>query len=292
MFRRLFLLTLFSFLLLPIRLSASEPARNTRVYIPNYEPGTTDIYHYVVTLLNLAMAQTESEYGPVQIIANPAATPQQRQFLNLRNGRTDIMWSVTTFEREQHHHVIRIPLTGGMFGYRVLLVSQDNPLFITEIALDQLKQLSAVQGSDWPDTDILKYHGFNVSTSVYNSAFKLLDKGMVDYFPRAVHEVFEELSTHRDLAIEVESHIALQYHNPMFFFVSEHRPELAERLEVGLQRLYENGDLQRLLTSQHFYIRARNLLKDRTVYPLSNPLLTEETREALSHYPSPLSNSL
>ncbi|MEC7469240.1 MAG: hypothetical protein VYC51_05270, partial [Pseudomonadota bacterium] len=151
------------------------------------------------------------------------------------------MWSVTTFEREQHHHVIRIPLTGGMFGYRVLLVSQDNPLFITEIALDQLKQLSAVQGSDWPDTDILKYHGFNVSTSVYSSAFKLLDKGMVDYFPRAVHEVFEELSTHRDLAIEVESHIALQYHNPMFFFVSEHRPELAERLEVGLQRLYENG---------------------------------------------------
>ena len=292
MFRRLFLLTLFSFLLLPIRLSASEPARNTRVYIPNYEPGTTDIYHYVVTLLNLAMAQTESEYGPVQIIANPAATPQQRQFLNLRNGRTDIMWSVTTFEREQHHHVIRIPLTGGMFGYRVLLVSQDNPLFITEIALDQLKQLNAVQGSDWPDTDILKYHGFNVSTSVYSSAFKLLDKGMVDYFPRAVHEVFEELSTHRDLAIEVESHIALQYHNPMFFFVSEHRPELAERLEVGLQRLYENGDLQRLLTSQHFYIRARNLLKDRTVYPLSNPLLTEETREALSHYPSPLSNSL
>ena len=128
MFRRLFLLTLFSFLLLPIRLSASEPARNPRVYIPNYEPGTTDIYHYVVTLLNLAMAQTESEYGPVQIIANPTATPQQRQFLNLRSGQTDIMWSVTTFEREQHHHVIRVPLTGGMFGYRVLLINQDSCL--------------------------------------------------------------------------------------------------------------------------------------------------------------------
>ncbi len=179
MFRRLFLLTLFSFLLLPIRLSASEPARNTRVYIPNYEPGTTDIYHYVVTLLNLAMAQTESDYGPVQIVANPTATPQQRQFLNLRSGQTDIMWSVTTFEREQHHRVIRIPLTGGIFGYRVLLVSQDNPLFITEIAIDQLKQLSAVPGRDWPDTGILQYPGFNCTPCYYSSDLDCLGRGMV-----------------------------------------------------------------------------------------------------------------
>ena len=292
MYKHLFILTLCILILSPMRLEASEPKRDSVVYIPNYEPGTTDIYQYVVTLLNLAMALTEPEFGPVQIIANPAPTPQQRQFLNLRNGQTDIMWSVTTYAREQENTVIRIPLTGGMFGYRVMLIKEGDERFRETIELPDLKQLSAVQGSDWPDTDILRYHGFSVTPSVYTSAFKLLDRGMVDYFPRAVHEIFEELSTHHSLNLTTEQYIALQYDNPMFFFVAARRPELAKRLEIGLNRLYENGDLQRLLTSQHFYIQARNLLKGRTIYPLNNPLLSEQTRQAMKRYQSPLASAL
>lgn len=292
MYKHLFILLFCISVLLPNLAWANEPDRKDMVYIPNYEPGTTDIYHYVVTLLNLALAQTETEFGPVQIIANPEATSQQQQLLNLRSGKTDIMWSVTTLEREQNNNVVRIPLTGGMFGYRVLLVRENDERFQSAISLKQLKQLNAVQGSDWPDTDILKYHDFSVKTSVYSSSFKLLDKGMIDYYPRAVHEVFEELNTHRSLAIATERYVALQYDNPMFFFVSKRRPELAKRLEAGLSKLLENGDLQRLLTSQHFFIRARNLLKGRTIYPMTNPLLSEETRRALERYPSPLTSAL
>ncbi len=292
MYKHMFILLFCIFALLPAKAMADEPDRKDIVYIPNYEPGTTDIYHYVVTLLNLALAQTETEFGPVQIIANPKATSQQQQLLNLRSGHTDIMWSVTNLEREQNNNVVRIPLTGGMFGYRVLLVRDNDERFGSVISLEQLKQYNAVQGSDWPDTDILKHHGFSVTPSVYSRSFQLLSKGEVDYFPRAVHEVFEELHTHRTLAISTERYVALQYNNPMFFFVSEHRPELAKRLETGLSQLLENGDLQRLLTSQHFFIRARNLLKGRTIYPMTNPLLTKETQQALERYPSPLTSAL
>ena len=89
------------------------------VRIPRPAPGTTDIYNYIVELLTRALAVTEREYGSLKVVANPETTPQQRQLMNLSNGNTDIAWSITSAERESRYTPVRVPLIGGLFGYRV-----------------------------------------------------------------------------------------------------------------------------------------------------------------------------
>ena len=73
-----------------------------------------------------------------------------------------------------------------------------------------------------------------------------------------------------------------------FHFVTKSKPELARRLEKGLAILAANGDLSRLLTSQHFYIRARNLIAGRELIRLENPLLSDATKAATASFDSPL----
>lgn len=259
-----------------------------QVRIPNFQPGTSQLYHYITTLLNLTLAQTEGQFGLVRLAPGNKVTSQHQQFQDLNDGRLDVTWSITSAARENDFIPVRIPLMGGLFGYRVLLVKKNNPEFYHAPALARLKELVAVQGNDWPDSEILQSNQFTVKTSQYESLFILLKQGHADYFPRAAHEIFEELESSFAKGLNVAPGIAIKYDNPMIFFVSRNHPELARRIKVGLTILSRNGDMQRLLTSQHFYIRARNLLENRTIYTLNNPLLTTATQQAMTDYHSPL----
>ena len=258
-------------------------AQQEDVRIPRPAPGTTDIYDYIVELLTRALAVTEREYGQLKVIRNPETTPQQRQLMNLANGNTDIAWSITSTERESRYAPIRVPLIGGLFGYRVFLVRADDNRFDYAPSLPSLKAMTAIQGASWPDTHILQYNEFNV-LGTYGSGHMLLHRKMVDYFPRAIHEVSQELSEYPQFALKVAPQLALKYDNPMFFFVSKKQPYLAERLTKGLVTLYNTGEMLTLLTQQPFYSKAEETLSGREIYVLQNPLLTNETKAALSTF--------
>lgn len=253
------------------------------VRIPRPAPGTTDIYHYIVELLTRALAVTEREYGQLKIVTNPETTPQQRQLMNLSNGNTDIAWSITSAERESRYTPVRVPLIGGLFGYRVFLVRADDNRFDYAPSLPDLKAMTAIQGANWPDTHILQYNEFSV-LGTYGSGHLLLHRKMVDYFPRAIHEVTQELLEFPQFALNVAPQLALKYDNPMFFFVSKNHPRLAERLAKGLTTLYNNGEMLNLLTQQPFYADAEEMLFGREIYLLQNPLLTNETKAALAQF--------
>jgi len=260
----------------------------SEINIPTYQPGTGEFYFYIKTLLSLALAQTDNQYGPVILVPDAQVVSQEQQFEELTLGLTDITWSITTIKREQQHIAVRVPLTAGLFGYRVMLVRKNDERFAQPLSIAALKALTAIQGAGWPDNSILTYNGFQLITDSYDETFERLSDGSADYFPRAAHEVFEELAMRASRDLVIASHITLQYDNPMFFFVSKRKPELARRLEKGLAILAANGDLFRLLTSQHFYIRARNLLAGRTLIRLENPLLSDATKGATASFDSPL----
>jgi len=260
----------------------------TEVNIPTFQPGTGEFYFYIKTLLSLALAQTDNQFGPVILVPDSEVVGQEEQFSQLAMGTTDINWSITTIKREQQHIAVRVPLTAGLFGYRVLLVRAADERFDAPPQVAYLKALTAVQGTDWPDNKVLRFNGFTLITDSYAGAFQRLTEGSADYFPRAAHEVFEELAARPATDLIIASQITLHYDNPMFFFVTKNKPELARRLEKGLAILAANGDLSRLLTSQHFYIRARNMLADRALIRLENPLLSDATKAATLRYNSPL----
>ena len=260
----------------------------TEVNIPNFQPGTGEFYFYIKTLLSLAFAQTDDQFGPVILVPDSEVASQEEQFRRLTLGTTDVNWSITSIKREQQHIAVRVPLTAGLFGYRVILIRASDERFDDPLDVAELKALTAVQGAGWPDNNVLNYNGFNIITDTYPGAFNSLSNGRADYFPRAANEVFTELSSRATNDLIIAKHVTLHYDNPMFFFVTKNKPELARRLEKGLAILAANGDLSRLLTSQHFYIRARNLLIGRALIRLENPLLSEATKVALASHSSPL----
>ncbi len=263
----------------------AQPVKAVRVIrIPDVQNGTSPIYDYITTLLAEALATNRDKYGDFRLVPNNDVTVQERQLRNLEHNLLDVTWSVTSTEREKYHRVVRIPLVAGLFGQRLFIVRKNDTRFDHPLTPSELKHMKMVQGQDWPDTRIFRHHGYSVLEATYQSAFRMVSEGFVDYFPRGVLEVDFELAAHHDEPLVLEQHTVISYPSAMFFFVAQGSEKLAQRIEEGLNILIKNGEFQALLTKQTFYQRASSQLDARTIIYLDNPLLSVESANAISHY--------
>ncbi|MFD2166426.1 hypothetical protein ACFSJY_09105 [Thalassotalea euphylliae] len=200
----------------------------------------------------------------------------------------NVVWTMTSKERERELLPVRVPLFMGLGGCRVFLIKKGNQPEFNNIHSEQaLKRLYAGQGADWPDTEILEFNEYNVvKAAVHDTLFSMLEKGRFDYFPRAMHEAFVEVNHFEGLA--VEETILLKYTAPFFFFVSNENKRLAERLEYGLVKMYQDGSFAQFFESNPYSSGVLSRAGDfkRKVFNLKNPLLSKETSEALEnpHY--------
>ncbi len=237
---------------------------------------------YFLNVLKLVLAKTESSHGPVQLQMADIQMPQGRALESLMGERRlDVVWAVTSVERELALRPIRVPLDMGLFGYRVLLIrASDSARFATMHSLTDLTRLRAGQGHDWPDTVILRNNGLTVETSGnYPNLFTMLAHGRFDYFPRSVAEVGGELRGHKDSGLVLEPRLLLHYPSAVYFFVDHGNTALAERLEAGLNVARADGSFMRLFNQHPGMQEALNLLRERQrlVLRLRNPLLPEST---------------
>jgi hypothetical protein len=236
---------------------------------------------YFLAMLTLALEKTAEE-GPWQLQAASESMPQSRALTLLREGQTlDIVWSMTSIEREQQHLAVRIPLMKGLMGYRLLLIrAEDQPWFRRVQTLDQLRELRAGQGHDWPDTEILRHNGLSVEGATdYDSLFRMLQLGRFDYLPRAINEPWEETAARPDMKLAVESGLLLHYPTAEYFFFHRDNTELAQRIERGLRRAINDGSFDQLFHGHPINANAfgkANLLK-RRIIRLDNPLLPPDT---------------
>jgi ABC-type amino acid transport substrate-binding protein len=192
------------------------------------------------------------------------------------NGSVDIMWSMTTDEREKKLIPIRIPVEKGLIGWRIgLITSKMKKAFANIKKLDDLKPYTAGQGINWPDVDILKANHLTVLTSnAYDPLFAMLEAGRFDYFPRSIFEIWGDVANHHQHQIEVEQNFVLHYPTACYFFITPRRPILAEDLRIGFEKIIANGIFERLFQKYHQTSIERANLKQRTVIHLKNPLLT------------------
>lgn len=155
----------------------------------------TDKKNYFIDVLQLAIDKSTSQYGPAKLQVVDIPMEQQRQLKSLNDNILDVMWAMTSIQREKYALPVRIPLLKGLLGYRVLVVRKDQQQRFSAITqLSQLKKLTAVQGFGWSDVQILQDNGFKVEmSSWYDTIYKSLNSGFYDYFPRSVLEVAEEL---------------------------------------------------------------------------------------------------
>lgn len=230
-------------------------------------------YIFGLKLLDLALSQQETPYE-IKRASGPDVN-EGRGERQLLAGRVDLQWLLTTPEREENFIAIRVPIYRGVLGLRLLLVSRATHGQISKVRnLSDLRHYTGGHGRHWTDLSVFAANNMPVVTNVsYETLFQQLKIGDFDYFHRGINEIWPELERHKeDLA--VADGVMLFYPNPVYFFVNKDRPELAEKIKLGLTRALENGSYKNLFLASYADVIEKSQLPGRSLIRLQNPTLS------------------
>ncbi len=239
---------------------------------------TSTIDEYPIQLLSLALDQTGVNY---QLKPSGNFLTKGKALDRLQDNREiNIIWGMTTSQREKDLLPIRIPIFKGLIGWRLLLIRQDMAERFTYIQqLDHLIKLSPLQGQDWPDTKILQSNGFDVITERTQSALmKMLGNAQGDFLPRSIIEVWDELAKiEAENQIQIQPSLGIHYPAAIYFFVNKKSVSLANLIERGLEKAIKNGKFEALFIDNFQTYIDKTQIENRTFYPLENTFLPEKT---------------
>lgn len=261
---------LLSKLALLLTVSASLCQAETVIRYQDNSQAVKSYSPYYVGLLKLVVEKTVAELGEVTFVALPVSMSTERKFVSLTTGMTDIMWTTTTADREALAHAIKIPLLKGLLGKRVFVIhKKDREKFSNIHTLAELAKLTAIQGFGWPDVTKMRNAGLKVDTMEWHpNMHKLVSDGIVDYYPRSVLEVIDELSSINDPDLLIEQNLLLNYDLLNYFFVAKHNQSLADRITLGLQKSMLDGSFAAYFKQYPGHSEALNLLSNRRVFDL------------------------
>lgn len=242
---------------------------------------------YPLALLRLALDHSGADYQ----LQGTARMPQSRALKLMELGQgVDVVWTMTSHEREAALRPIRIPIDKGLIGWRVLLIHGSEAGRFVGAGSDTLKLMIGGQGHDWPDREILDSNGYAITPSPsYDGLFEMVATGRIDYFPRSVIEVIDEARIHAGKGLMIEPSLLFWYPTAMYFFVRPDNDQLAGQIERGLEAAIADGSFDRLFNQTHEPILKALAIQQRRLIRLNNPLLPEATplaRKAL-WYPLP-----
>lgn len=231
-------------------------------------------FDYVHELLAEALSLSSHKY---QLLPSKATMQQGRAVHEMKNGtgEVDLLWSMSTDEREKALIAIKIPIDKGLLGWRIpFVLSENRQMFKTIRTLRDMENYSAGQELDWPDVKILESNGLKVNTAnSYEALFSMLEARRFDYFPRSVMEIWKEQELHVGKNLLISPDIALHYPAAYYFFVTPTKRQFAEDLNNGLEIMVRNGQFEKLFLKYHQTAIQKAGLKQRTVLELQNPFL-------------------
>lgn len=235
---------------------------------------------YALALLTAALERSPGRY---QLQPTPMPMAQSRALLAIEHDskNVQVIWTMTTREREERLLPIRIPIYRGLIGWRVVLQRQADAGQLAAVQdIAALKQFSFGQRHDWPDTAILRANGLQVITSQhYQGLFQMLDAGRFKLFPREIVVAWQEQAraAANGLHLSVDEHLLLHYPSAFYFFTSRNRPDLASDIERGLEAMIADGSFQSLFEQYHGDTLRQAKLHNRRVIELHNPDLPPAT---------------
>lgn len=253
------------------------PLKAETVRYPAIEDPTDHRSTYAISLLELALKKAGSA---AKLQSTNVRVSRSRALYLLETGvEVDVVWTMTSIEREKRFLPVRIPIYKGLGSHRVLLIrAEDQPRFSALNDAAALKQLMMSQVHDWVDTAVLHHNKFTVlEASNYQSLFQMLLRKRVDAVPRSTLEIAAEQKQFADQGLAIETDWLLHYPGAVYFFVSQHNAALAKTIETGLQLALKDGSFD-LLFQKHFASHLKKMkLSERKLIKLQNPLLPPET---------------
>lgn len=214
--------------------------------------------HYEVELLREILERTADRYPEYQLETVTRHMSSRRGRVEVARGERINVY-VSSLRKDYltetgQLRIVRQPIMDGLLGYRAIIIRRDfQEAFNRALAEDRLETLTVGQGVDWEDATILRHNGFTVSDSgEYQNLLPMLAHERFDTVFLGMIEAAPEISA-RGLGdtLMIDERKIIYYPHAMVFHVSQHEPLLAERIEVGLAELVEDGT-QRALMEKHF----------------------------------------
>jgi hypothetical protein len=236
---------------------------------------------YRTELLKMILNESKVEYEIFYFQTNDT-NPQIVE--KLKRGIITIATLGASKIKEKELIPIRIPIYKGLLGYRIFLINKNDQYKFNKIQkIDDLKNLTGVQGVGWTDLKILRDAGLPQIEMPRKIIYKILNiGGRVDYFGRAINEAIGEFQSLKIKYpnIAIENKILLVYPFAMYFYVSPKYPELAEKLRKGFQLLFNSGKFDRFFYNNSYIISTvkKAKIKYRIRFNLPNRYLSEKTK--------------
>lgn len=250
---------------------------------PNKKDGESAHKLFKNQLLELVLLKTQEKYGDFSIKEYPRKIKQGRVIAFIKqNEKFRIIATMDSPKRRKDVRPIEIPIYKGLFGYRIFIIrKEDQSLFSKIKTKEQLQALIAIQGHDWPDSDILEKAGFGLRRSPnYNGIFKMLRLKRGDYFPRGVHEPWQEIKRQKDRMLAIEESLLIQYNAPFYFFVGYQDRELYNRIEEGLLMVIKDGSFDELFYN-HLEIKTifeKAKIGNRKIFKINNDAISNGSK--------------
>ncbi|MCT8985559.1 hypothetical protein [Shewanella phaeophyticola] len=253
---------------------------NDEFIINRSESELDNRYQYPYDLLTLVIEATTMDFGEGSLLMTDLHMSRNRIFRSLKEGDgINVIAEASKVSWNEELIPIKIPIRKGIQGFRVFIVKQENATVLANItSLPQFVSLKTGSGSQWSTKVAMQQAGFDVvESTLYDNLFNMLSKGRFVTFGRGVNEVFQEVSQFHQQYPElmVDEHLLLHIPLATYFYVSPNQPRLARRIEVGLQRIIENGQFDQLFYQRHCEFLLEAKLNNRLVFKIDNPYISE-----------------
>lgn len=240
---------------------------------------------YEKEVLVAAMSATEGDYGPWEITETLEEYPGNEESLVFSEKGHDLFVTIAGNQKFSDDDMIVIPkpLAKNLLGYRIPIIREEDSATFEDISgSEEIQLLKHGIPSTWSDAVIFRENGYQVAEEGdFDDIFDRLESGRFDYSAYGANEVlsvYENRASQRDGLI-IDQNILFFYPFPLVFYVNPSLPELADRVEEGMQRIIDSGELDSIFNSYYGDIVERLNLKNRTLFVLDNPLIPEKFRD-------------
>jgi hypothetical protein len=202
---------------------------------------------YKMSVLTLALEKTQDSYGDFEIKVVDLPTTAKRALTEVHSGKTiNLFIGVTTRQWEEKNLPIRIPIRRGILSYRLLAVHNNMLNQFSEVQnIQDLKRLAAGVRVGWATTDVFKTQNLNLyELESLDGLYNMLNRQAIDYIPRGINEVYDEITIRQPNDIIVEPNLVLYLPAPTYIIVSPNEKRLAKRIEAGLEKMISDGTLK------------------------------------------------
>lgn len=282
-------LVLFIALLLALPVSISKAAAETTTQPPLIithklpELNSNERVLHEVEVLKLALDKTTPEFGPYELRGIPPMNRARTLVALSHNVYPNLILQMSYEDEltEQKLTFIPFPLDRGALSYRICFMRDAlNSTTSSITRLDQLRNYHFGVGIGWADGKIMRYNGLEViEASSVVSLFRMTKAGRIDFFCRGPSEFIYEQQDPNSLGLASDTHLALYYPLPKFFFAHKDSQAALDRVQKGLELAYKDGSFNQLWSKRHMKPIEQAQLKQRNLIKLENPLIKHLARD-------------